>query len=400
MSDDEEIPELIEHDSLPVKPETAPPAKVPLTIITGFLGAGKSTLLQYILTAKHGYRIAVIMNEFGDTADIEGNAVANAIGRKIDVSSTNAKSNEALSEEFLEVANGCLCCSIKDTGAASIELLMKKRGRFDYILLETTGLADPGPIASIFWHNEDLSEDILLDGVVSVVDGVFGLDQIEKDKASGEVKESLRQVACADIILLNKVDLAPVEVLSKLEATIRGINPVAAIERTIKGNIDLGKILDLNAYSNRPEFNTTEFAAESAKHEFGGAHDNENIDEGHNHNDSCSHLNDITSLLIPLPILSTSQHEAVDGWIRSVLWDNHIPGDTTTGADGSSLEILRCKGVWHTEDKRIFVLQGVRSLYETSEVATNTDEPPVGKIVLIGKGLDKSVYNSLASIVS
>ncbi|KAG9010194.1 hypothetical protein FRB94_010893 [Tulasnella sp. JGI-2019a] len=387
MSDDEEVPELIEKEQPPVA-EPSTPAKVPLTIITGFLGAGKSTLLQYILTAKHGYRIAVIMNEFGDTADIEG--------RKIDVSSSNSESNEALSEEFLELANGCLCCSTKDTGAASIERLMKKRGRFDYILLETTGLADPGPIASIFWHNEDLSEDILLDGVVCVVDGVFGLDQIERDKATGEVKESLRQIACADIVLLNKVDLAPTEVISKVETTIREVNPGTPIERTIKGNIDLGKILDLKAYSGRPEFNTTEFAAESAKHEF-GAQDHDHSEDNHVHDDGCSHLNDISSLLIPLPVLSESQHDAVDGWIRSVLWDSRIPGDIT---QSPLMEILRCKGVWCLDDGRTFVLQGVRSLYETSEVPADTDGPQTGKIVLIGKGLNKDVYNSLISVVS
>ena len=109
------------------------------------------------------------------------------------MSSADADSNEALSEEFLEVANGCLCCSVKDNGAAAIEKLMKKRGRFDYILLETTGLADPGPIASIFLQNEDLSEDIMLDGVVSVVDGVFGLEV------------SLLSLACCRCVLIARV---------------------------------------------------------------------------------------------------------------------------------------------------------------------------------------------------
>jgi len=120
-------------------PKQSPPssARVPLTIICGFLGAGKSTLLKRILTERHGYRIAVIMNEFGDTADIEA--------KTINVSSAEDPAAEQ-TEEFLELANGCLCCSIKDTGVAAIEKLMQKKGAFDYILLETTGLADPGQL--------------------------------------------------------------------------------------------------------------------------------------------------------------------------------------------------------------------------------------------------------------
>lgn len=213
-------------ESTSAQESSSAPAKVPLTIITGFLGAvhvyhtrslklttvpsvqvlenqlcyssspsvirspdlakPSSRLHRYILTEQHGYRIAVIMNEFGDTADIEGVflhlksahpslVTDDTSGRKIEVASGDSNDTSANSEEFLELANGCLCCSVKDSGAAAIEKLMKKRGRFDYILLETTGLADPGPIASIFWSNEDLSEDILLDSIVSVVDGVFGL---------------------------------------------------------------------------------------------------------------------------------------------------------------------------------------------------------------------------------
>jgi G3E family GTPase len=205
MSDDEDIPTLIEPElenenagdgEIPVNHQ------VPLTIISGFLGAGKSTLLKRILTEHHGYRIAVIMNEFGDTADIES--------RAINVSSESDPFAES-SEEVLELANGCLCCSIKDSGVAAIEKLMQRKGAFDYILLETTGLADPGPIASIFWRNEEFNrgggKDIVLDGIVCVVDAVFGKQQMETDHAEEGIGESLRQIAAADVILLNKTDL-------------------------------------------------------------------------------------------------------------------------------------------------------------------------------------------------
>ncbi|TFY78102.1 hypothetical protein EWM64_g5911 [Hericium alpestre] len=138
MDSDDEIPTLIEHENgvLPAaEPEVISSSRVPVTIISGFLGAGKSTLLRRILTERHGHRIAVIMNEFGDTADIET--------RAIQVASADDPVAES-SEEFLELANGCLCCSIKDSGVAAIEKLMERKGAFDYILLETTGLADPG----------------------------------------------------------------------------------------------------------------------------------------------------------------------------------------------------------------------------------------------------------------
>ncbi|KAG8929588.1 hypothetical protein FRC02_005359 [Tulasnella sp. 418] len=372
MSDDEDIPILIESTtSAPEATDNRILGKVPLTIVTGFLGAGKSTLLNYILTEKHGFRIAVIMNEFGDTADIEA--------RTIGVSSGD-NSNSALSEEFLEVANGCLCCSVKDVGAASIEKLMKKRGKFDYILLETTGLADPGPIASIFWNNEDLSEDIRLDGVVCVVDGVFGLKQIDHDKESGQSKEFLRQLACSDIILLNKADITPPTTLEQIESSIHLINPTAPIERTVRGAIDLNKILGLDAYSTLPTiFEDTSLHAHQ--------------DHVHDENCKTDHLNDISSLLIPIPVLSNPQLEVLDEWIRSILWDKQLVGEQIEG-----LEVLRCKGVYSTKDGRTIVLQGVQELYDTKEVS-GSGAGEDGKIVLIGRGLSERVRANLNSVL-
>lgn len=150
-SSDEEVPELILAVFKPV----------PVTIITGYLGAGKTTLLNYILNEQHDKKIAVILNEFGEGSALE--------------KSVSVGQDGELYEEWLELRNGCLCCSVKDNGVKAIENLMTKRGKFDYVLLETTGLADPGPIASIFWLDKELGSDIFLDGIVTVIDSKHAL---------------------------------------------------------------------------------------------------------------------------------------------------------------------------------------------------------------------------------
>ncbi|TFK20611.1 cobW-domain-containing protein [Coprinopsis marcescibilis] len=386
---EDDIPELIEHSE-----QEKEHKHVPLTIICGFLGAGKSTLLKRILTERHGYRIAVIMNEFGDTADIESKA--------INVSSPDDPEG-ATSEEFLELANGCLCCSIKDSGAAAIEKLMEKKGAFDHILLETTGLADPGPIASMFWHNEEFASgfgrDIALDGVICVVDAMFGKQQMEEDHSSDGVNigESLRQIAGSDVILLNKVDLATPEQLFSTEDLIQKINPVSPIHRTVRGQIDLKHLLGISAYTKPPP-------------------PKEPSTGGHIHTADCKHDHDetadttgsthyeirgISSLQVSCPPLSRAQYDRLDEWLRSVLWENRIPEETSEPvADGApSLQVLRCKGTFVVDGVH-HVLQGVRNMYDISELDSSQTMgiPEVGKVVLIGKGLDNSVRRSLENV--
>ncbi|KAF9454853.1 CobW domain-containing protein [Macrolepiota fuliginosa MF-IS2] len=393
---DDDVPTLIQHDSavlVPADPELAPRSRVPLTIICGFLGAGKSTLLKYILTKQHGYRIAVIMNEFGDTADIEAKA--------INISSPDDPAAEQ-SEEFLELPNGCLCCSIKDTGAAAIEKLMQRKGAFDYILLETTGLADPGPIAAIFWHNEEfaagLGNDIILDGVVCVVDAVFGEQQMTEDHATDpmNVGESLRQIAGSDIIILNKTDLATPEALAHTETLINQVNPAAPIYRTVKGEIDLKNIIGISAYS-KPPPSTDSVATVPHVHTSDCDHSHD-----HDHKAQTNHyeFRGISSLQVECSPLSSEAFDRFDQWIRTVLWENHLPEDSTPNA--RDLLVLRCKGVFSLTSGERYVLQGVRNLYEIDE-AKGTDDslgvPDEGKVVLIGKGLDDTVRGSLESVL-
>ncbi|KAJ6557306.1 CobW/HypB/UreG, nucleotide-binding domain-containing protein [Mycena vulgaris] len=381
--DDEDVPVLIEHNDEKPSQQTEQSRRVPLTIICGFLGAGKSTLLKRILTEQHGFRIAVIMNEFGDTADIEAKTI-------------NVASEGEESEEFLELANGCLCCSIKDTGIAAIEKLMQRKGAFDHILLETTGLADPGPIASLFWHNEEfatgLGRDISLDGVICVVDAVFGPQQIEEDHASDTVGESLRQIAGADILLLNKTDLASPESVAATTALLRGVNPAAPIHRTVRAQIDVSRLLGVRAYAAPPQF--------PPPHEDGHDHKHEDHEHEHEHASEPTHyeLRGISSLLVTVPVLSQARLDVLDEWVRTVLWEQRLPGTPELASDAPPLTVLRCKGLFVLDSGAQYVLQGVRNMYEISEAGDALGVPDTGKLVLIGTGLDVRVRESLESV--
>ncbi|KAJ7163357.1 CobW domain-containing protein [Mycena filopes] len=382
MDDDEEIPVLIEHSIQ----QDEKSRRVPLTIICGFLGAGKSTLLKRILTEQHGFRIAVIMNEFGDTADIEAKTI-------------NVASEGEESEEFLELANGCLCCSIKDTGIAAIEKLMQRKGAFDHILLETTGLADPGPIASLFWRNEEyasgLGRDITLDGVICVVDAVFGPQQMEEDHASDTVGESLRQIAGADILLLNKIDLASPGSVDTTAALLRGVNPAAPIYRTARAEIEVGRLLGVHAYAAAPAF--------PPPHEHNHEHEHGEDAHGHEHEPPAPthyELRGISSLLVTVPVLSQARLDALDEWVRTVLWESHLPGEAPSDTAAKPLSVLRCKGLFVLDSGAQYVLQGVRNMYEIAEAPADAalGIPDAGKLVLIGTGLDGRVRESLEAV--
>lgn len=197
--------------------------RTPVTVLTGFLGSGKTTLLNRILTEQHGKRIAVIENEFGEIG-VDQELVINA------------------DEEIFEMNNGCICCTVRGDLIRILGTLMKRKDRFDRILIETTGLADPGPVAQTFFVDEDLRHQVRLDGIVTLVDARHVWQHIDD---APEVRE---QIAFADVIVINKIDLVTPEDLERLEARIRSMNAAARLYRTQQAAVDLAAVLDIGGF--------------------------------------------------------------------------------------------------------------------------------------------------------
>ncbi len=217
--------------------------RVPVTILTGFLGSGKTTLLNRILTEQHGKRIAVIENEYGEVG-IDQALVINA------------------DEEVFEMSNGCICCTVRGDLIRVLNNLNKRRDKFDYVLVETTGLADPGPVAQTFFMDEELRAEYALDGIVTLVDAAHIEQQL------GRSDESMEQIAFADVLVLNKTDLVNGEALDGLEARLRGMNRMARVVRTERANVPVETVLDLGAFNldevleRRPTFLEPEYPFE------------------------------------------------------------------------------------------------------------------------------------------
>ncbi|KAK7934282.1 hypothetical protein WMY93_005178 [Mugilogobius chulae] len=346
MEEEDECPELVPIDS----------RKIPVTIITGYLGAGKTTLLNYILTEQHNKRIAVILNEFGEGSALEKSLAVSQAGE--------------LYEEWLELRNGCLCCSVKDNGLKAIENLMEKKGKFDYILLETTGLADPGAVASMFWVDAELGSDIYLDGIVTVIDAKYGLQQLSEEKAEGLVNEAARQIALADLTIINKTDLVKNEELIQLKDVVRSINGLVKILETQRSRVDLSEVLDLHSFDNENAENLSEKL--------------QLMRSSHPHLDKY--------LTVTFEVPGDLNEDSLNAFVQDLLWEKLF-----CNKEGQPMTVIRLKGILALAGKdHQVMLQGVHELYELNETPHIWEENArINRLVFIGRNLDKnSLQNS------
>ncbi|CAF1092573.1 unnamed protein product [Rotaria magnacalcarata] len=347
--DDDTVPTLVDET-------TTVSTKVPVTILTGYLGAGKTTLLNYILTENHQKRIAVILNEFA-----QGSAMEHLLltATKDD---NNGNGREQY-QDWLELRNGCLCCSVKDVGVQAIEqLLEKRRNHFDYILLETTGVADPLPIVKMFWLDEELHSDLILDGLITVIDAHNGLKNYEDDRHQSKALW-LRQAAMADVILVNKIDLVSEEEKIKILSIVRSINVTAQIYETTRARIDLNHILDRRAYSNNL---STDYLLKKI--------DNQS---------SVSILHGYQTLnSITIELVGEFDFDELDQLIIQILWNEQ----------NTTQEIVRMKGVLCLRNEATYrILQAVGQMYEFISTNENHYDNLRNCFVVIGSNLNQDI---------
>jgi G3E family GTPase len=337
--------------------------KVPVTVLTGYLGAGKTTLLNRILSEPHGKKYAVIVNEFGEIG-IDSDLVV------------------GVDEEVFEMNNGCICCTVRGDLVRIIDGLMRRKGKFDAILVETTGLADPAPVAQTFFIDQGVGRKAKLDAVVTVADAKWLVDRLK------DAPEAKNQIAFADVILLNKTDLVEANALAEVEARIRGINPYAKLHRTQRCNVALPEVLGRNAFDLdrileiEPEF--LDDGVHTHTHTDGHTHAHAHGDQHHSHNGgTLRHYHD----------------EEMDSFVvrteRELDPDKFFPWvQDLVQREGPN--ILRCKGIlsFKGDDER-FVFQGVHMILDGDHQRPwQEGEKRESRIVFIGRNLPQDAIRS------
>jgi G3E family GTPase len=341
--------------------------KTPVTVLTGYLGAGKTTLLNRILTEDHGKRYAVIVNEFGEVG-IDNDLIVGA------------------DEEVFEMNNGCVCCTVRGDLIRVLSGLMKRKGKFDAIVVETTGLADPGPVAQTFFVDDDVKARTELDSVTTVVDAKHLPLRLQ------DSKEAVEQIAFADQIVLNKTDLVDEAELAAVEAAIRRLNPIAPIHRTQRSQVPLNAILGRGSFDLariaevQPEFLKPAHGEpghvhdEHCDHDHHHGHDHHHHDHDHDHQDhaAAAGIRGI-SLTLDRPV----NGNRITQWLNKVLQEQ--------GPD-----VLRAKGIVDVagEDRRL-VFQAVHMILEGDFQGTWKDgDKRYSRMVFIGRNLDEAALKA------
>jgi G3E family GTPase len=342
---------------------------IPVTILTGFLGAGKTTLLNRILQEQHGHKIAVIENEFGQEN----------IDNEILVQDSN--------EQIVEMNNGCICCTIRGDLVVALSTLSQKRNAgalsFDRVIIETTGLANPGPVAQTFFMDEEVGTNYLLDAIVTVVDARHAMQQLD------QYEEAQRQVGFADRLLLSKTDLCDDEQVAALTARLKRINPRAPVGRVNFGQAPIAEVLDLRGFNLNDKLEIdADFLKPVAAHE----HDHGHAD--HVHDEHCGHDHD-----------HHGHHHPAAGThsdnIAAFVFKSTRPFDTEKLDEflGGLIQVygprmLRYKGVLFMRgaDRKV-IFQGVHQMMGTDIGGPwGATETPASKMVFIGQNLPKDVF--------
>jgi len=308
----------------------APSHQVPVTVLTGYLGAGKTTLLNRILSENHGQKYAVVINEFGELG-VDNDLVVDT------------------DEEVFEMNNGCICCTVRGDLIRIVNGLMKRRDKFDGIIIETTGLANPAPVAQTFFVDEAVRAKTRLDAIVTVVDAKHLPQRLE------DSHEAADQIAFADVIVLNKTDLVTPDELVAVEQQIRRINKFAKIHHSTKANVPIAELLNQGAFDlKRVLAQTPDFLT----------------DDSHEHND------DITS--VSFESETPIDPERFNAWIGALLAER--------GQD-----LLRTKGILSYQgDDRRFAFQAVHMIADGDFIGPwKNDEPRSSRIVFIGRNLNR-----------
>jgi G3E family GTPase len=326
-------------------------SRTPVTVLTGFLGAGKTTLLNHILTANHGKRIAVIENEFGEVG-VDQDLVIGA------------------EEEIFEMNNGCLCCTVRGDLIRILGNLMKRKDKFDFVLIETTGLADPGPVVQTFFFDQEIKDKVRLDGVVTVVD----CKHVALHWGDREVKE---QIAFADVVLLNKTDLVPPPEVDLLERRIKAMNATTRVIRTQNAATDVNNLLGIQGFNLQRIEQIEPKEVERGHHD----HHHEPGDEcapDCNHHHEHDHVHDESIQSVGIEVEGDLRANKVNEWFADLM--------ATRGPD-----LYRFKGVLSLKgDPNRFVFQGVHMTLDGTPGSPWGDARRLNKLIFIGKDLDRS----------